>query len=228
MSQAARHFAAATTAAVEAAFLAAFRDGVEEACAEVEDDDCDWETLLGGVAQERTRLYTTYAASVTRMAGDLNALLAEQRGALLQMTRAGFSQAQIDTVQRMLKDGSTQEAILNYLIANGYDRDLALGYMQRLFVIGDRLRRTRAEIDRRLKTLFDGVAWAAAELGRAAVMQGRGEHIYWVLDPAVKNCGGCVGLASGSPYASIAAIGTVPGQGDTPCRFNCRCHLERR
>ena len=53
-----------------------------------------------------------------------------------------------------------------------------------------------------------------------------GELIFWVLHPA-KHCGGCLALAGDSPFTP-ETLPTVPGAGDTPCRGNCNCTLERR
>ena len=52
------------------------------------------------------------------------------------------------------------------------------------------------------------------------------EQIYWRLNPA-DHCADCVSLAGGSPY-TLANLPTFPGAGETICRGNCKCELERR
>ncbi len=51
------------------------------------------------------------------------------------------------------------------------------------------------------------------------------EQIYWRLSPA-EHCPDCLDLASNSPYKP-ADLPTVPGAGQTRCRGNCKCTLER-
>lgn len=80
-------------------------------------------------------------------------------------------------------------------------------------------------VEGRLAQLYDGLAWAGAELARAAVAERRGMGIYWNLDPSADHCALCPVLAAGSPYASINEIGGVPGGDLTPCKARCRCYL---
>ena len=47
----------------------------------------------------------------------------------------------------------------------------------------------------------------------------------WQLNPA-EHCGDCVALSAGGPYTADT-LPTYPGAGDTACRGNCNCTLER-
>lgn len=49
--------------------------------------------------------------------------------------------------------------------------------------------------------------------------------LYWRLSPA-EHCGDCLTLSGDSPYTA-QTIPTYPGAGQTTCRGNCRCYLER-
>lgn len=57
----------------------------------------------------------------------------------------------------------------------------------------------------------------------------------WTLGAVEVHCDDCPILAAGSPYLGVADTGqldyptlfTKPGEGDTPCLFNCKCHLVR-
>jgi hypothetical protein len=191
----ARRFLAAQIAAMEAAFIAAFEDGVEEALAELEgeDDEVAWEDLLDAHGADRSRVMGFYLPTIVAIAGEIASLFQHREGLILGMLAMGL----------------TREQALQRVAA--YDEAI----------------RTRVErIKQRLARVFEGIAWSAAELGRAAVISGAGRRIHWVLDSAAEHCETCIGLAGRSPYATIAEIGTVPGAGDTKCGDRCRCHLE--
>lgn len=51
-------------------------------------------------------------------------------------------------------------------------------------------------------------------------------EIYWRLHPA-EHCQDCIDLANNSPYTADT-LPTYPGAGETQCRGNCNCTLERR
>ena len=195
----ARHYVANATAAAEVAFLAAFQDGVEQACEELDDpevDDevaCDWELLLHDVADERASLMRFYLPAVNKMAGELTTLYATMRARALQYASDGLSDIEIESRLQPFRDAIKQRL-------EGFKR--------------------------RLAQLIEGLAWAAAELGFAAVARDRKRRLVWVLDPAADHCSTCPVLAVGSPYDSIADIGGVPGGDLTQCRSRCRCHLE--
>jgi signal recognition particle subunit SEC65 len=50
------------------------------------------------------------------------------------------------------------------------------------------------------------------------------EEIYWILDETANNCGDCVAMADGSPYAP-GDLTQFPGDGNTACNSNCKCSL---
>lgn len=49
--------------------------------------------------------------------------------------------------------------------------------------------------------------------------------VNWVLHPA-EHCGDCLSLNADNPH-DATALSTYPGAGDTQCRGNCQCTLER-
>lgn len=51
-------------------------------------------------------------------------------------------------------------------------------------------------------------------------------NIIWQLNPA-EHCEDCIELAAGGPYTA-ETLPTYPGAGETQCRGNCNCTLERR
>lgn len=52
------------------------------------------------------------------------------------------------------------------------------------------------------------------------------ENYDWVLGAAEDNCEDCPVLASRSPWTT-STLFTFPGEGETNCFVNCRCHLVR-
>lgn len=52
------------------------------------------------------------------------------------------------------------------------------------------------------------------------------EEFNWVLGAVEEHCGDCPELASISPWTADTLF-THPGEGDTPCLTNCKCHLVR-
>lgn len=53
-----------------------------------------------------------------------------------------------------------------------------------------------------------------------------GEEFNWVLGAVEEHCSDCPELASISPWTADTLF-THPGEGDTPCLTNCKCHLVR-
>jgi hypothetical protein len=63
--------------------------------------------------------------------------------------------------------------------------------------------------------------------GQAFVSASGGDAEFnWVL-AAVEHCDECPVLAAKSPWFGDELY-TTPGNGDTPCRSNCKCHLVRK
>jgi len=53
------------------------------------------------------------------------------------------------------------------------------------------------------------------------------EEIWWIRNAGAESCADCVSREGGSPYTR-ATLPSVPGDGATQCRGNCRCYLEVR
>lgn len=52
------------------------------------------------------------------------------------------------------------------------------------------------------------------------------DEFYWTLGGTEDHCSECPELADLSPFTK-STLFTYPGAADTPCKFNCLCHLER-
>ncbi len=199
-SEAARRFVAQLVGAAEAAFVTAFEDGVAEACEELDerDEGDDVESC------------------------DWEHLLAQvssERGRLLAFYLPAITKMSAEVTALF---AHREGAILSWM-RQGLSREEAVA---RVTAITAALERQLASIKARVSQMIEGLSWAASQLGRASVAGRLGRRIYWLLDPAAQHCETCPAFAAGSPYASIAEIGTVPGGPGTACKSRCRCHLE--
>lgn len=200
VNEAARTFVAVQTAAADAAFFAAFKDGYDEA----------YDELAGDADEPPPR---DWEALLARHSSERARIFAFYLPALNKMA------GEITAIA-----GSREAAIQSFL-RDGYTREQA-AQMPSVLAHDTALRKALDSIKTRLKQLFDGLTWAAAELARGALAADFGRSVSWVLDPRAAHCATCPALAHGSPYRSVAAIGTVPGLDGTDCRSQCRCHLE--
>lgn len=215
LSRITRSFVSAHTANAEEAFLRAFREGVEEACDEYNDDevdeelDCsDWEDFLADVSEERNRLMGFYLPAILRAGGELSAIVGGYRSQLLRL--------RIELIQRGIGSLDSSDSELAALSPT---------YAALLTRFTDAYEQKNKEIERRMKQMLDGLVWSAAELGYGAAAGRVGRVIYWNMDPAAEHCETCVTLEGGSPYESVAHIGGVPGSDITKCKSKCRCYL---
>jgi hypothetical protein len=156
------------------------------------------------------------------LACDWEALLAEQHPQRSRLI-AFYLPAIMKMSSEMMAVANQYRALIMQIMARGGD-ELELARARSRFE--PLIERQAKDIKRRLKQLFEGLAWAASELGVAAVAGRRRRRVIWVLDPAAQHCEDCPGLAAGSPYANLADIGTVPGGPGVACGAHCRCHLE--
>lgn len=85
---------------------------------------------------------------------------------------------------------------------------------------------SEAQIQARVK-MYAGACWAAywTVSSWLAKEEGRNE-VLWVLGVA-EHCEDCVDLA-GRGWQPMSQLHQVPGDGQTRCLSNCRCHLEYR
>lgn len=52
------------------------------------------------------------------------------------------------------------------------------------------------------------------------------DRLYWVYTPGAEHCSECPALAEGSPYLPGNLL-QYPGDGNTECGVNCKCHIRR-
>ena len=80
------------------------------------------------------------------------------------------------------------------------------------------------EIRRRAGMYMGRVVGAANEAWVLASPEG--STFEWILGANEDHCSMCPELAAGGPYTADT-LPTVPGANETPCLFNCKCHLRR-
>jgi hypothetical protein len=136
----------------------------------------------------------------------------------------GFGTRQVPT----LTEGRVWE-VLHQPGSNGFSE---LDYMEQF--LGDLLNRDSRyfdpetgwddnEILRRMR-MYQGKMRGTAGWGFVD-RQPPGGEINWVLGGVEEHCEDCPAFANLSPWYRDTLIAT-PGSGETPCLFNCKCHLE--
>lgn len=205
IADALRRFVADGYAGVDEALRNGFQNGVEQECEEWEADHPDDEEFE---CPDWEILYGQAASERARLIAYYLPSINKMAGEIHAVM--GDYQARL---AQLIAGGMTPEQAALATVAHKQKLDQLL-----------------LSLNRRLAMLYEGIVWAAAELGHSASAQARGAgtQVWWVLDPNAEHCSSCEVLTAGSPYGSVADIGTLPGLNDTECQSRCRCHLEYR